>query len=265
MARTSGSWNTSSILVVGVAAAAAGTLTGYLMFGGDDSASSARAKGGTGSSISSPAGPPPSYAAPNDWTEPERWAALPRGQGTDKQGNQVLFPHTTEGAVAMMVAANTTVIEGDRTTVDEQLRIFRTYVSSSEQSPKSVVKLKATAERADSELRREAGVLPGEPLPPGAYMRNHVVGYQVVKMSPDEVSVWVLARVTQKDGEYRSEKSTYTRTLGGAQWDGKDWKVTGAAIRGALRATQGKSRPEMAAPGDAAFNKAGWTAIREAA
>ncbi|MGA5412061.1 hypothetical protein ACPCSC_33005 [Streptomyces lavendulocolor] len=151
MARTRGSWNTSSILVVG--AAAAGTLTGYLMFGGDDSASSTPARGGIGSSISSPAGPPPSYAAPNDWTEPERWAALPRGQGTDKQGNQMLFPHTTEGAVAMMVAANTTVIEGDRTTVDEQLRIFRTYVSSSEQSPKSVAKLKATAEELHGRLR----------------------------------------------------------------------------------------------------------------
>jgi hypothetical protein len=165
----------------------------------------------------------------------------------------------------MMVAANTTVIEGDRTTVDEQLRIFRTYMSSSEQSPEGVAKLKAIAERADRELRTQAGVLPGEPLPPGAYMRNYVVGYQVVKMSPDEVSVWVLARVTQKDGEYRSEKSTYTRTLGGAQWDGKDWKLTGAAIRRALQATQGKSRPEMVAPGDAGFNEAGWTAIRQAA
>ncbi|MGA5425166.1 hypothetical protein ACPCKX_33720, partial [Streptomyces lavendulocolor] len=117
---------------MGAVAAAAGTLTGYLMFSGGDSASSTPARGGT--SISSPVGPLPSYADPQDWTEPERWVALPRGQRTDAGGSEVGFPHTVEGAVAMLKAANTTVIEGDRSNVDEQLRIYRSYVGKVDQS-----------------------------------------------------------------------------------------------------------------------------------
>ncbi|MGA5425172.1 hypothetical protein ACPCKX_33765, partial [Streptomyces lavendulocolor] len=119
---------------MGAAAAAAGTLTGYLMFSGGDSASSTPAKGGTGSSISSPVGPLPSDADSQDWTEPERWVALPRGQRTDAGGSEVGFSHTVEGAVAMLKAANTTVIEGDRSNVDEQLRIYRSYVGKADQS-----------------------------------------------------------------------------------------------------------------------------------
>ncbi|MGI5484996.1 hypothetical protein [Streptomyces lavendofoliae] len=264
MARTRGSWNSPSIWVAGAAAAAVATLTGYLMFSGDDSASSTPAKGGTGSSVSSPAGPPPSYAAPSDWTEPERWVALPRGQRTDAGGSEVGFPHTVEGAVAMLKAANTTVIEGDRSNVDEQLRIYRSYVGKADQSAGNAKQIEKNAEQTDRVLRRRAGVLPGEPLPSGAYVRSYVVGYKVIKASPDEVSVWVLARVTQKTGELDNESSSFTRTLAGAQWQDGDWKMTGAAIRNARHATQGKAKPEMAAVGDAAFNDAAWTAIREA-
>lgn len=264
MARTRGSWNSPSIWVAGAAAAAVATLTGYLMFSGDDSASSTPAKGGTGSSVSSPASSPSAYEAPKDWTEPERWVALPQGQRTDARGSEVGFPHTVEGAVAMMVAGNTTVIEGERTTADEQLRLLRSYFGKGDQSEANAEKVRLTARQADKMLARKAGVSPGQPLPPGAYMRTHVVGYQLIQASPDEVSAWVLARVTQKNGEMAKESGSYTRTLVAAQWEGTDWKVTSAALGRALQATNGKSRPQMAAPGDSAFNKAGWTAIREA-
>ena len=43
-----------------------------------------------------------------------------------------------------------------------------------------------------------------------------------------------------------------------------DWKLSSAATVRASEQVQGKARPQMAAPGDAAFNSAGWTAIREA-
>ncbi|MEU2237268.1 hypothetical protein [Streptomyces vietnamensis] len=104
----------------------------------------------------------------------------------------------------------------------------------------------------------------GEPLPPGAYVRTHVVGYQVIHESGDEVGVWLLSRVVQKNGEMAKESGGYTRTLMGATWQDGDWKMTGRAILHAVKAVEGKPKPAMVASGDAEFNEAGWTAIREA-
>ncbi|MFE5974359.1 hypothetical protein ACFQ64_19625 [Streptomyces sp. NPDC056460] len=82
--------------------------------------------------------------------------------------------------------------------------------------------------------------------------------------APDEVAVWVLGRVVQKNGETEREKGSYTRTLLAVQWQDGDWKLTGPATMRAMKATEGKPKPEIVAPGDAEYNAAGWTAIREA-
>ncbi|MFI9214330.1 hypothetical protein ACIGW7_40145 [Streptomyces sp. NPDC053253] len=261
-----GTWNTKGTWIAGIALAAMLLLTAYAAFSGDEDEKTGAKGGGGGAtpSASGSASPEPTYAQPPDWTEPQRWTALPRGQRTDERGSQLGFPHTAEGAVAMMAAGNTTRIEGDKSNQDEQLRIYNTYIAKGDQSSEAAEQIELNAIATDKSLAKEMGVPAGQPLPSGAYVRSHVVGYQVIKKSGDEVSAWLLARVVQKNGETTPEKGSYTRTLVGAQWIDGDWKMTADATARAQQEIQGQAEPSMAAPGDELFNSSGWTAIREA-
>lgn len=237
-------------------------LTAYAFLGGDDGS-------GDGKSEASPsptgtAKPAPTYTTPEDWTEPERWVALPSGERTDKSGNETGFPRTTEGAVAMLKAANTTEVTPQRSTVDERLGIYRSYIAEADRTDENAEKIELGAIQSDKTVHRKMGVDPADPLPPGSYLRSYVVGYQVIKQSDGEVSAWLLARTTMKAGETAKESAAYTRTLAAAVWENGDWKLSSAATVRASEEVQGKTKPQMAAPGDAAFNSAGWTAIREA-
>ncbi|MYX18393.1 hypothetical protein GTY67_34150 [Streptomyces sp. SID8374] len=264
MGRTRSTWNSKGIWFAGAALAAVLALSGYALFSGDGDGGDTAGKAGASSSASADPGPSESYAAPEDWTEPERWVALPRGKRTDERGSEVAFPHTTEGAVAMAAAANTTTVEGERTNVDEQLRLYHGYIGQAEQSADAAERVELAAIDSDKAIARSMGVTPGQPLPAGAYVRSTVVGFKVVKESADEVGVFLLSRVVQKGGETAEEKASFSRTLIGAQWQGTDWKLSVPATRRAQEAAQGQPEPTMAAPGDAGFNGAGWTAIREA-
>lgn len=266
MGRTRGTWNSKGAWAAGVALAALLAFTGYAVLSGGEEETGTSSKGGASASASQSASPDPSatYAPPDDWTEPQSWAALPRGKRTDDRGSQVGFPQSTEGAVAMMVAANTTVIDSERTSVDEQLRIYRSYIGEADQSAENAEQIELAAIQTDKALAKQVGVSPGQPLPSGAYVRSTVVGYKVITQSDTEVSAWLLSRVVQKNGETQKEKGSYTRTLVGAHWEDGDWKVTGDATARAQREVQGQPQPPMAAPGDPRFNEAGWTAIRQA-
>ncbi|MER7048892.1 hypothetical protein [Streptomyces jumonjinensis] len=249
--------------IAGGAGAVVLALTGYAILSGDDEPDTA-ATGKGGPSASASASPAPTYQAPEDWTEPVRWSALPRGERTDTRGSLVGYPETTEGAVGMMAAANRSAIEGGTSATDEQLRIYHSYIGKADKSELNAEQIELTALETDKQLARQMGVKPGQQLPPGAYVRNVVIGYQVIKKSPTEVSAWLLARVVTKTGETSRETTAYTRTLAGAQWQNGDWRLTGAATERALTDVKGKPEPKQAAPGDAAFNANGWTAIREA-
>lgn len=263
MGRTRGTWNTKGTWFAGAALAAVLALTGYAVLnGGDEDADAGRGGTTPSASVSASPGPSATYAPPDDWAEPNLWAALPRGKRTDGRGSEVGFPHTTEGAVAMAAAANTVSIEADRSTVDEQLRIYHSYVSKVDRSDENAEGIERAAIETDTSLHKQMGVNAGEPLPAGAYMRSSVIGYKVIRESGDEVSVWVLARAVQRAGETAEESVEYTRTLNAVVWEDGDWKLSGAATERALR--EANDRPEIVAPGDAAFNTAGWTAIREA-
>ncbi|WP_344011173.1 hypothetical protein [Streptomyces thermospinosisporus] len=237
-------------------------LTGYVMFSGDESGADPQGKGWA--DLPASASPEAGYTQPAEWVEPERWTALPSGKRLDVRGSEVGFPHTLEGAVAAAAAANTVNIEGSRSTVDEQLRIYYSYVAKAEQSDENAEKIELAAVETDKMLHREMGVRPGGPLPSGAYMRNVVIGYKVIRESDDEVSVWVLARVTQKAGETKKETVDYTRTLNALVWKGGDWKLSAAATERVVQKAFKDGKPAIVAPGDAVFNEAGWTAIREA-
>ncbi|MFI9311220.1 hypothetical protein [Streptomyces triculaminicus] len=246
----------------GVAAAALIGLTAYAFLGDDDSSSTA-SKGGDASASPAPGSPAPTYAPPGEWTTPDRWANLPRGGRTDR-GKNVGFPHTTEGAVAMMATLNATKVEGSHSMVDEQMDLFDAYMAGADRSESNKAKVKANAQNTDATLRRSLGIPTEGAMPPGAYVRTYVIGYKTIKTSADEVSVYLLSRVTSKASETDKESSSYTRNLLGAQWENGDWKLSTAATERAMKDAEGQEKPAIVAPGDAAFNDAGWTAIRAA-
>ncbi|MGC5412531.1 hypothetical protein ACPXCX_54120, partial [Streptomyces sp. DT225] len=86
----------------------------------------------------------------------------------------------------------------------------------------------------------------------------------IIEAKGDEISLWVLARATQKNGELAKESGSYTRTLIGVQWHDGDWKLSPEATARALSGTRAQEKPPIVAPGDSVFNTAGWTALREA-
>ncbi|MGW6651246.1 hypothetical protein AMK23_34515 [Streptomyces sp. CB02130] len=262
MGGTRSRWNSTSVWLSGVALVGVLALGGYALFSGDEGDEAGKKE--AGSSVSADPKPSKSYEAPEDWTDPKRWAALPRGERTDERGSQVGFPQIAEGAVAMMAAANTSAIEGTTTNGDEQLRLYYSYIGKPDQSEAAAERVEQGAITNGKSIWRSLGLKPGAPLPAGAYARTHVIGFQFIKKSPTEVTAWVLGSETLKAGETEEEKVSYTRTLMGAQWQDGDWKLSVEATRHAQDDTQGKPEPEMAAVGDAKFDAAGWTAIREA-
>lgn len=263
MARNRGT-SSKGLWTAGVALAAVLGITGYLALGSDSDSPEQGKDGTTNPTVSKAPSTEPTFSVPDDWTEPARWAALPRGERTDKYGSQVGFPHDLKGAVAMLAAAQATNITEQKSVVDEHLRVYHSYIASEDRSDSNAERVELGAMRTDKDIHRQMGVQPGGPLPDGAYLRTTVVGFKVVKSSPNEVSAWLLSRTARKSGETKKEEIAYTGTLVGGRWEAGDWKLSTKAVLAARQAPEGKSAPKGAAPGDKAFNAAGWTAIREA-
>jgi hypothetical protein len=251
--------------LAGAALAAVLALTGYVALSGNDYGSDAAGKSGAtpSTSGSATASPAPAYTTPEDWTEPEQWAALPRGSRTDKHGSQVGYPHSAEGAVAMMVASTNTNVEPGKSAVDGQMRVYHSYISSADQSDEAARQIEQAGQQTDTKVRQQMGVGADDPLPPGSYVRTTVIGFKVLQTSDDEVSAWLLGRVVTKKGELEKESTEYIRTLMAARWESGDWKLSGQATARALKQA-GSNKPGMAVPGDPQFSEYGWTAIREA-
>ncbi|WP_328902020.1 hypothetical protein OHR86_20770 [Streptomyces sp. NBC_00441] len=274
MKRTGETWTGMRLAVVGLLLAGVVALVTHALDTRGDGEPVVGAWSGlspSASSLSPSPEPTPSsasraegYSPPDEWTEPERWALLPQGQWTDKHGSVVGFPHTVEGGVAMAVAANTTVMERGTSIFDEQMRLYDSYGAPEDRDPVVVEHVKSVTEKPDRRFEKETGAPAGGPLPAGAYMRSHVIGYKIIEAKSDEISLWVLARATQKNGELAKESGSYTRTLIGVQWQNGDWKLGPEATARALSGTRAQEKPPIVAPGDSAFNAAGWTALREA-
>ncbi|MEV6179949.1 hypothetical protein [Streptomyces sp. NPDC052015] len=267
MSRTRGTWNTRGTWLAGAALVAVLALTGYAaLSGSDDDGSDAAGKGGATPSVSgsATASPAPAYTQPEDWTEPARWVALPRGTRTDKYGSQVGYPHTTEGAMGMLVHTTSGSVEPGQSTVDVQMRIYRSYMSAEDQSDETAERVEQKAQETDKRLRQQMGVPSnGRDLPPGSYVRTTVIGYKIIEASDDQVGAWLLAQVATKKGELEKETIEYIRLVMGARWESGDWKLS---TKASVDASQqgGSDKPGLATPGDAKFNEIGWTAIREA-
>ncbi|MER7763053.1 hypothetical protein [Streptomyces sp. NPDC097619] len=246
---------TAIALVVAVLA-----LTGYAMLSGDGTPDSSKpsAAAGPTASASASAG----YAPPRDWTEPDRWATLPRGARTNEHGREVAFPHTELGAAAMMVSSSATLLEGAHGNVAEHDVLFDSYLIAADRTEEIRQATKAAAVAADKELRRSMGLPESGALPPGVYVRVQPTAFKIIKSGQDEVGAWMLSRVTTKTGETAKEAGSHMRSLVAVRWDGDDWKSSTAAYGRAMAVSEPK--PEIVAPGDPLFNTSGWTAIREA-
>ncbi|APY90950.1 hypothetical protein DCW30_22040 [Streptomyces alfalfae] len=245
-----------------VAGAAVLALTGYAVLTGDDD--DTRNTGGSGKPGTSASEPVKTYAPPDEWTEPGKWASLPRGKRTDDQGNPVGFPHTPQGAVAQMFAAHFTEVNSERSLYEEQVGAYESYMSEADQTPSTRRQVEKDAKKADVSVRRDFGMPTSGDIPAGGYMRSRPIGFKIIQQSKNEVSIYALSRVTSKASETAKEKGSYTRIVTAARWENGDWKLSGEAISQALEAEEGNEGPEIAAPGDAKFEEAGWTAIREA-
>ncbi|WP_042404490.1 hypothetical protein [Streptacidiphilus carbonis] len=253
--------------VTGVAVAAVLGLTGYAALSGSSHNSATPSNDGTPSSSSAPTSsaspiPVPTVTIPSTWTEPLRWLAMPRGARTVANGDQVGFPQTADGAVAMLVSASTVNVEGATSTADQQLAIYNTYMDAADKSAASEQQIRDRAAQTEASERSALGLPASGPLPSGAFVRTNVVGFKVIQSSPVQVTAFLLTKVSQKAGETVAEKDDYTVTTVGVVWQGGDWKLS---IQASTEASQSQAQvPAIAAPGDAAFNDAGWTAIRQA-
>ncbi|WP_435279385.1 hypothetical protein [Streptomyces sp. 1222.5] len=183
----------------------------------------------------------PVFSVPDDWTEPDRWAVLPQGERADSYGSPVGFPHDLKGAVAMFTAAQGTDITEQKSVVDEHLRVYP-YIAPEDRTAGNAERVELGAQRTDNNLHRQMGVKPDGPLPDGAYLRTTVVGFKVVKSSPDEVSAWLLSRVAQKAGGMEREEISYTGTLMAGRWEAGDWKLSTKAVLAARQVPGGRAR-----------------------
>lgn len=264
MTRTRTTWGKAGTWIAGTALATLLALTGYSLLGGEGNEARTSAKDGAPPHSTGPVSPGATYEVPRDWTEPERWTVLPRGERVDERGSQVGYPHTRDGAVAMLAATSTFSAEGDQSIGDEQTRIFRSYVVQEDQTAEKAARMAEVTRKTDAGDARRMGIAPGEPFPPGAYIRTVTVGYEVVFSSDDEVGMWLLARTMEKTGETARETTAYIRAVVGARWEDSDWRMSGDVGRRTKQAMAGRPGPRIAAPGDARFNSEGWTAIRAA-
>ncbi|WP_345695769.1 hypothetical protein [Kitasatospora terrestris] len=199
------------------------------------------------------------YSAPATWTEPTRWQALPRGSRAAANGRETGFPDSVDGAVAMLVAASAINAQGSRSLADEQWAIYAAYTASSEQSAALSQKVREGTARTDASTRAAMGLETTGPMPSGAHIRSQAVGFKIIRSAPGIVSTHLLVRSTQKAGELQPEKVSYIVCALSVAWREGDWKFTARPT-----SDRADEAPAIAAPGDAAFNSAGWTAIRQA-
>jgi hypothetical protein len=254
------------VWIVGGAAAVMLALTGYSLLSGDDGGDSGREPGSeqtdsAGDGDDSPE-PAPTYTRPDDYTEPARWAALPQVEGDDERGNPVGFPRSTEGAIAVMAAhveANTQGVEAIR-------RANRSYYTAEDVTTIEAKKDQELAEarKLTRQLRQWAGVPDSGPLPQGAVLTNEVIGFKVHKADRNEVQAQLLTRLSSKAGPDQQELKEYVVSNASAVvWEDGDWKISSAAVSRLAKDSDPDELPKAVEVGDAAFNKEGWTAIRE--
>ncbi|MFG2913114.1 hypothetical protein ACGF0D_09510 [Kitasatospora sp. NPDC048298] len=160
----------------------------------------------------------------------------------------------------MLVASSGFDVEGSTTLVDEQLTFYRTYTATADQTADREQRVRQGAARADARARATMGLPESGPLPVGAWVRTGMVGFKLVQARPDAVTAHLLLRTARKSAESSPESVSYAVGTVGVVWRESDWRLDPSG--GSSPAPE--AVPGIAAPGDAAFNAQGWTAVRQA-
>ncbi|MFG2821700.1 hypothetical protein ACGFX4_19995 [Kitasatospora sp. NPDC048365] len=208
--------------------------------------------------------PMQSYTIPSTWTEPVRWSALPQGSGKAANGRPVGFPATTDGAMGMVLAASSIRMSGTRSLTDEHLALYDAYMPRSDRSPDRELKVRQNAAQAEAGYRKSLELPSTGPLPSGVFVQADMVGFRIIKTTPDEVLAYVVTRLSLRPGELKPESLAYQVGALGVSWRDGDWKFSISSAEHLKEQLGNSPLPAIAAPGDAAFNTLGWTAIRQA-
>ncbi len=252
------------LLVLGAAALALGALVALVVLGiriaagNGEEQTSPTPTTGDGSSTTD------SAAAAREWeTDPD--TGLPIGAAFE-DGRPVQFPHTTEGATAMVVELNRAQIGLD---YDQSVATTRIYAAEVDQAFFDDLATDAIAQRREA-LDIPADGEAAEDWAPAGYAQTPI-GYQVEEYGPDRYLVSVLNEVTTTTINGQVDRSAYVGQQI-VEWNpdadraegSGDWQLVepSATDRDQLLATP---PPNAAALGTQEFQQAGWTPLLESA
>ena len=216
-----------------------------------------RGSGGNGSNNTGAAAPTPeqSSSAPSDpavedpdegYVAPEQYVALPAAKSTGAKNLPTGFPHTPEGAVAMVVASSRNAY-----TLDEaKLRAgLETYTVQQYRD--------VAVDAADDSIkytRQSIGLPETGTVPAGATLAAWPLGVKWTAKDADHVQVLILLKVTSSPGAGQQETTKLVTTSAETVWEDGDWKT---------QPNNPGKLPDPVDLGTSAFNTAGWKAIQE--
>lgn len=195
------------------------------------------------------AAPEPTTTLPaddGDYVAPARYVKLPNGRG-DANGLPVKFPHTPEGATAMLVASARNAWSFDAATVRAGIL---TYASAEYRDA-----MAASAKDGAAGNREYAGIPATGEIPAGASLTAWPIGVKWSSAGSDTVDAVILLRVTHTAKAGVEPTTTLVVSPARAVWESGDWKVQ------PTDPTQ--NIPDPVDLGTAEFNEDGWKAIQE--
>ncbi|MGW1839633.1 hypothetical protein [Streptomyces sp. NPDC002067] len=218
---------------------------------GNASSSEDKQDAGKASHPSASADPAPTETADDGdsgYVAPVTWVKLPDG-AKKVNGYPVQFPHTEEGAMAMLVASSRNSFSWDPKKVEENIR---TYALDEYRD-----QMATAAGQGAQGVREHTGMPASGPLPKGATLTAWPIGVQWTAKDSDHVTGFVLVRLTTTPGTGKKPKTELFSLPCAATWDNGDWRVQPTSPDDTPQA------PEPADLGADAFNSNGWRAIQE--
>lgn len=233
--------------VVGTAVLLVVMLIAVSMSGGDSSEGKAESGGKGGGTSSQEPLPEQTEVEGDDYDEPAEWVELPKGKSEEK-GLPVKFPHTPEGAMAMLASSSR-----GGTTWDTDLAVKNAEVYAHPEDDYAVEAAKESAVGA----RVHVGVPRKGELPKGASLSSWPIAVQWEKLSDDQVRGHVLVRLRYTPSSDEHETTEVMTITSDAAWVDGDWKFqpTNPEVH--------EKAPEPWDLGSVEFSDEGWVAIQE--
>lgn len=231
--------------VIGTSVLLVVLLIAISMSGGESSEE--KPEGGAKGDSKSTQEPLPEQTESEDYDEPAEWVELPKGKAEEK-GLAVKFPHTPEGAMAMLAASSR-----GGTTWDKDLAVRSAQVYAHPEDDYAVQAARESAVGA----RVHVGVPRKGELPKGARLSSWPIGVQWEELSKNHVRGHVLVRLRYTPSSDEDETTEVMTVTSDAVWLDDDWKYqpTNPKVH--------ENAPEPWDLGSAEFSEEGWLAIQE--